>query len=442
MTTAPSLTGRLIWTLTAAAAVLWVAATLVAANALQSRLDAAFDGGLRETAERVLALAADSIYDTDGDHGHDNHEVRPYDQTEDEYIVYQVRLADGSIVLRSHDAPQAPFAVPLAAGFSNAGPWRVYTLGTPKGDVFIQVAEANEHRAESLRSSIFSLLLPIGLLTPLSALGIFVAVRSGLRPVRDLSLKINERHGRNLAPIGETGLPRELQPIAHAIDGLIGRIRAAFDSERAFAANSAHELRTPIAGSLALVELLLREIGDHPARARAAQVEASLQRLRALSDKLLQLSRADAGIAATDEPVDLAPAIELLVDDARRTGMTLPVELQIEGDAHLKVPIDLDAFGIALRNLIENAQRHGKPPIIVRVADRAVEVINAGPVVPAAELAILKSRFARGQTSAEGSGLGLAIVDTIVENAGGRLDLISPAPGRADGFCAKVSFLS
>lgn len=442
---APSLTRRLIWTLTAAAVALWIVAALLASNTLRSRLDDAFDGGLKETAERLLSLAADSL-GNDGDEsrfGTEAHEVPFYSDTGSEYIVYQVRLADGTVLLRSHDAPQEPFIAPLTEGFANSGPWRVYSLGTPERDIFIQVGEAAAHRTESLWGSLVSLLWPIGVLVPISAIGILLAVRSGLAPVRAFSAKISERQANNLMPVGDAGLPSELQPLAHAVDALIGRVRSALDAERTFAANSAHELRTPIAGSLAQTQRLIAELEAGPQHERAVQVERSLLRLRTLSDKLLQLSRADAGIAAATEPVDLLPAVKALVEDARRADpMSDRISLVIEKDSRLTAPIDVDAFGIALRNLLENARLHGDPqqPIHVVVRNGSVEVSNGGPVVPPAKLARLAIRFARGDTEAEGSGLGLAIVDSMVRQAGGALELVSPAPGREDGFAARLVF--
>ena len=437
-----SLTRRLIWTLTIAAVVLWLLSALLAANTLRARLNDAFDGGLKETAERILSLAADSLSD-DANEPHERHahEIPLLDQAGGEYIVYQVRSAGGAILLRSHDAPSLAFDVPLTDGFADSGPWRVYTVGVADGAVFTQVAETTVHRADSLWSSVLSLLLPICVLVPLSAVGIYFAVRSGLRPVREFSAQIGQRHATNLSPVGDAGLPVELQPIAQAVDGLIARVRDAFEAEQAFAANSAHELRTPIAGSLAQTQRLIAELEASPARDRALQVEASLLRLRQLSEKLLQLSRAEAGIGAAPQAIDLLPALRLLVDDLGRSlPPTSKVELAVADGARLTAPIDIDAFGIALRNLLENARLYGSAsgPIRVDVRDGVIEISNGGPAVAPEQLAKLTNRFVRARTDTQGSGLGLAIVETLLRQAGGRLELISPVPGKVDGFCARV----
>jgi two-component system OmpR family sensor kinase len=441
--TAPSLTRRLIWTLTAAAVVLWLLSALLAANTLRARLNDAFDGGLKETAERILSLAVDSLYDDSNEpHFHErDHEIPPLDQGEGEYIVYQVRGADGSVLLRSHDAPAAAFDVPLVAGFANSGPWRDDTVGDRPGEAFVQVAANEAHRSDSLWSSILALLWPIALLVPLSALGIYAAVRSGLRPVRLFSARISERHATNLTPVSAEGLPSELQPIARAVNGLIGRVSTALEAERAFASNSAHELRTPIAGSLAQTQRLLAELADTPARDRALQIEASLLRLKHLSEKLLQLARAEAGLGASGEAVDLLPALNVVVDDFQRglpAGRVLTYE--VAPGADLRAPMDVDAFGIAVRNLLENALRYGAAdePLTITAASKAITVSNGGPGVPADKLAHLTDRFVRASDQAQGAGLGLAIVDSLVRQSGGRLELNSPIPGRTDGFAARI----
>jgi len=345
------------------------------------------------------------------------------------------------VLLRSRDAPVEAFDAPLRQGFADSGPWRVYTVGPPDDGIFIQVAEATAHRSESLWGSVLSLLLPIGVLIPLSALGIFFAVRLGLRPVREFSAQIGERHATNLSEVSDTGLPSELQPIAHAVNGLITRVRTALDAERSFAANSAHELRTPIAGSLAQTQRLIAELEGNPALGRAQQIEASLLRLKQLSEKLLQLSRADAGIGALSHPVDLLPALSLMVDDLRRAmpGSKV-IDYEVDPALTLAAPMDVDAFGIAVRNLLDNARFHGAPdqPIHISAHPGVVEVSNDGPTVGRETLAQLTARFVRGSTTAQGSGLGLAIVDTIMRQSAGRLELVSPRPGRTDGFCARL----
>jgi two-component system OmpR family sensor kinase len=108
--------------------------------------------------------------------------------------------------------------------------------------------------------------------------------------------------------------------------------------------------------------------------------------------------------------------------------------------ATLVAPMDMDAFATVVRNLIDNAANHGAAGGRIEVQlepEGVIRITNDGPVVRAQTLAGLKRRFVRGETTSAGAGLGLAITETIINQTGGRLDLLSPAPGRDQGFEAR-----
>jgi len=425
-------------TLVAALTIVWLAGAVATVLIVANQLEQTLDGGLRETAERILPLVADSIVDSDGS-DLDGYRKGMSDPEGGEYVVYQVRDAAGAVVMRSHDAPDIPFSAPLAAGFASSPPWRVYTTGD--GQIFVQVAEDETHRNQALWRSAGAIALPLALLIPLSAFLIYTLVRRGLVPLTELGTEVSARDAANLAPLSTRPSPAELVPMRRAIDGLFTRLRSAFDSERALAANSAHELRTPIAGSLAQTQRLVEELDGHPAQVRARWVHETLERLALLAAKLLELSRADSGAARLPEAIDLLPAAEVLLRDARRHfGLRLTTD--IGPDARLMGRLDIDAFGIVVRNLLENADRHGIAggPVRIAIGDNTLEVTSAGEPVAPEQLELLGRRFERGSATTSGSGLGLAIIDSVMQQVGGRLELVSPAVGRDDGFTARIIF--
>jgi two-component system OmpR family sensor kinase len=184
----------------------------------------------------------------------------------------------------------------------------------------------------------------------------------------------------------------------------------------------------------------LRQTSTDPDSARRAEeVEATLKRLTRLSERLMQLARAEGARLLVDVPQDLRPVLNLVaVDfaqgpDAGRLALSLP-------DAPVPSDIDPDAVAILVRNLIENALRHGQGAVAVTLdRDGTLCVQNDCPPVPPAELATLSGRFVRGKDAGDGSGLGLAIVHTIAERIGTPLRLTSPLPGKTTGFSACIS---
>lgn len=445
-----SLSRRLVLVLTASMMALWLVAAAAAALIMENEIDETFDDTLQESARRLLPLAVHDLRDYDWDADDRTVADTSKNSDHDEYLVYQVRQASGGVLLRSHDAPDEPFPVPLKRGFTEVAGWRYYTEGTDRGDIYLQVAEPLTHRNEAIQESLIWLGLPLVPMLPIAVIIIFATVGRAMRPIGAISRDIGARGGSDLSPIPHSGLPRELSPIVEDVNHLLVRLDTALAGERAFAANSAHELRTPVASALAQTQRLATELRSTPHGERIDHIADTLHRLGDLVEKLLQLSRAEAGVALGREPTDVLPALELVIDEfVRRPGSDRRIRFDPGGHDMLKLRIDVDAFAIVVRNLIDNGLRHGPGGGVVDVSvmdDGAIRIVNGGAAVPPDQLARLTGRFERGggngRAGAEGSGLGLAIVETIMTQADGTLTLHSPAPGRPDGFAAEVRFQS
>lgn len=435
-----SITARLMLGLTLASTLLWCAASFYAIHIASNELKESFDRVLVEVARYLLPLAAHDLAGRGAGEAHDGREFASEDAAR---LRYQVRNSSGQVVLRTHGVSTQPYFENKRPGFRSIGKYRLFTQTDPATGLTITVADARRDRAEAARGAVLAMLLPLAGLIPLNIVAIWFVVRTSMRRVRQLGEEIAERGEHNLTPLDVSDQPVELRPIAVATARLVERLRAALDAERAFSANSAHELRTPLAGALAQTQRLIAELRDGGERRRAREVEATLKRLSLLVERVMQLARVDAGVGIGTEEVDLIPALELVVADGRRR-LGLPERLtytKAEG-AELMARMDMDAFTIAARNLIENAITHGPSDdeIAVRVeVGGIVRVINGGPPIAADALGRLTRRFVRGKTQSRGAGLGLAIVATLAERADGRLELFSPAPGRSDGFEARLT---
>ena len=422
---------------------LWLAGSVAAGLILRSEIDEVFDSALQEVTQRILPLAYSEILNSDPPAAGESPIQRlPSVLPHQEQITYIVRDGEGRVLLQSHDADPAAFPVPMTAGFQDWRGLRLYTEGAVQGTFFVTAAEPVSHRRQAVIEAVGILLWPLALLLPLSQIGVWALVRFALRPVQAFEQEIEARGRGDLSPVNVIALPRELAPVAGSVNRLIAKLQRALEAERGFTASSAHELRTPVAAALAQTQRLIAEVPEGAARERARTVEVALRQLARLSEKLLQLAKAEGAGLLAETPQDLAQVLGFVLDEFRddpdaatRLTITLP------SSGVLLSRMDADAFAILARNLIENALKHGaadEPVSIVLNDDGLLRVSNGGAVVTPETMARLKRPFERGGSSATGSGLGLAIAEAIVAGAGTSLELLSPVPGRASGFEARV----
>lgn len=432
-----SLQGRLGLSVGVALTVLWLLAATVTAVIVRGELDEVFDSALRETAERILPLAVTDIVGRE-DQGVTQRLARIREHSE--FFTYVVQDDEGRILLQSHAADPAVFPPWGGRGFRQTATHRLYSDAALQDTIRITVAEPLTHRASVAREIQMGLGLPLLIVLPVALAAIILAVRFSLDPLRRFRSRLEARGARDLSQVPAEGLPTEIGPLAETLNGLLARLREAFEAERSFAANAAHELRTPLAGAIAQAQRLQSETSDPAAGARASEIEATLKRLTRLSERLMQLARAEGGRLRVDQSADLRAIARIVVDDIRREGAPGRIALNLP-DAAVMSDIDPDAFAILCRNLVENALRHGAENLAVDVTlttDGRLAVANDGPVVPREMLGRLTARFERANADALGSGLGLAIVAAIAERIGSSLVLQSPRPGAESGFEASV----
>lgn len=432
-----SLQARLGLSLGVLLTVLWIAASSVTAIILRSEMGEVFDAALQETAQRLLPLAVvDIVGREDGTVTQRLGAIRDHD----EYFTYIVRDDQGQVLLQSHAAEVAAFPAYDGAGFRQTDTLRLYNEDALQGSIRITVAEPLVHRTDAAREIQMGLGLPLLFVVPIALIVIVLAVRASFAPLRRFRETLAARGVRDLSPVPAEDLPSEVAPMAATLNSLLDRLKAAFDAERSFAANAAHELRTPLAGAIAQAQRLQSETADPAAAARAADIEATLKRLTQLSERLMQLARAEGGRLRLDRASDLRVVARMIVGDLGRGAGQGRIALHLPEAAVLS-DLDPDAFGILCRNLIDNALRHGAKEGEVEVtltAEGEFSVANDGPALTADSLNRLTARFERGGTEAEGSGLGLAIVAAIAERIGSALVLHSPRPGHGSGFEARV----
>lgn len=435
-----SLRVRLAIGLSMSLVVLWIGASLFAGHVLRHETDEVFDSALREVAERILPLAYEQML-ADEDGGGGGLRLPPVGTQE--FISYVVRDGDGRELLRSSSADEMRIPAGLAPGFSTTDTLRTYTETAVQGTIVVTTAEYLAHRHHVFANAATVFVWPLVALLPLTALVVWLAIHLSFRPAIAFRGAIEQRGRGNLTPVDGGNLPSELAPVATSVNALLARLRSALEAERSFTANSAHELRTPIAAALAQTQRLIAEMPEAN-RERARSIESALHRLTRLSEKLLQLAKAEGGGLIAEQPSDLTGVLALVVDEiGRSSGADDRIDLTMP-DNGVSSDVDPDAFAVLARNLIENALKHGAPdaPVEIVLARDSLTVRNHGPVVAADEVDRLMRPFERGASRSDGSGLGLAIVAAVCRGAGLEMVVASPVEGWTDGFSVCVTGLA
>lgn len=364
---------------------------------------------------------------------------QPSDEEEFEFVI-RVRSATGERLHESgREHPPLPDLPP--DGFSTFGPagapWRLFTTRTDDGRV--DVAQAVSLRRELALEFALGSIAPTVLVVPLLLLAVGWAVGRAIRPLETLAKELERRSAQRLDPFETAQVLPEMLPVVRSINGLLARVRASFAVQRAFVADAAHELRSPLT-ALKLQSQLLARARDETERATAqARLEAGVDRSIRLAEQLLALAREEeAEDPATAEPHDMVQALRLALEDVATQAQVRSVELRLlSQDSAGEARASPEAMRLLARNLLENAIRHAPAggevsATVSRVAGEVeLTVDDNGPGIARDERERVFDRFYRAaDASPGGSGLGLAIVKAIADRCQGRVWLeASPRGG-------------
>lgn len=351
-------------------------------------------------------------------------------------MACQVSSMRGEILARSHSSVEQTID-DQRTGFHDqeidGAPWRSFTLS--RGDVRITTADRQEEREALNRSVVLATSAPV-LMALLGSLGVlWWGLGQGLAPLKRMREALTRRSPDSLEPLQLEGLPAELQPLLDTQNQLLLRIAQAFERERRLTGDAAHELRSPLTAIKTHLQVARMTAGD--AREQALEhAEQGTDRLHRTLEQLLMLARVEGSLSFDDGlQCTMQQVARLAVEDAHHPGGQIQAyENGSLPQAPLAMPASLAVA--ALRNLLENALRHGQGSAgravqlhLSAAAGRArFEVHDQGPGIAAHDLDNLTRRFWRTGQGA-GSGLGLAIVQAIVQRCGGALHFDSQPAG-------------
>ncbi len=313
-------------------------------------------------------------------------------------------------------------------------PWRTYSQQSEVSDLRVTLI-----RSGHAPSILFALgahgivVLPLLISLPFLVLPAWLSVWVALRPWRRFSDEVETRGPADLSPLRFGSQYRELRPLANAVNRLLQRVRSSQERERAFIADAAHELRTP----LAAMRINIEALKAHEPRPQDAELLDGLlrssSRASRLVAQLLGLMRSDSEqLAGAATPISL----DGLVQDrlAALSGLARQQGVELELSTAHAATIDGEREGLTslVDNLIENAIKYAPSGSVVDVrVDRwdggaLLSVEDAGEGIAPELRERVFDRFFRAPDQAQpGSGLGLAIVKAVADRHRAQVELSS-----------------
>ena len=357
--------------------------------------------------------------------------VQPVDSDEGFDYVVQIWTSDGRAIYATSRYAALPSRAVL--GFADVEVqgvlWRTYSAATRER--VIQVAQPHAVRRQLAAQAALRSVTPLAAIAPLLAIVMAWLLSIALRPLARVAREVRARDAESLALIPMQGLPDEVSPLVGALNRMLQRLAQSFGTQRAFVADAAHELRSP----LTALRLQIGALGSaDDAASRGAAIESlrcGIERAVRLVEQLLTLARSERGApAAPTQRVDLSELVRQVIADTAPAALARGSDFELDAETRVALDGDPAALAALVRNLAENAVLHAPAGARVRVQVRreagvpVLSVDDSGPGIAEAERERVFDRFYRHSGDGTvGSGLGLAIVRSVAERHGATVAL-------------------
>ena len=450
-----SLYRRLLLILLPAGLVLWLIAAAGSYFDARHETDELFDAQLTQEARVLLTMsqhelaeelaylgksesAHESPLDINIEYGH------PYEKK----LAFQLWVDNKTLVLRSTHTPDTPLA-PMVDGFHDptirGEKWRIYSVAGPQGRIRVLVGEQSDIRNELSAKIAARVLAPQVFSLPILAVLIWWGVSRGLAPLSLVTRELKLRDPGHLGALSTDDVPADIKPLVDTLNLLFARLRRAFESERRFTSDAAHELRTPLAALKTQAQVAQRAVDDSSRTRALSQVASGVDRAIHLLQQMLVLARLEPeAFQAETENLDLSILVREVVADMRQKAQDAKVEMRLNAPEETIIRGQALGLKMLVRNLLDNAIGYNSCPGLVELNltsqfDATIlQVADSGAGLPEEDYERVFQRFYRRLgTQVEGSGLGLSIVSCVAELHGASLQL---KKSTYNGLCVEVRF--
>ncbi|MES9990977.1 MAG: ATP-binding protein [Candidatus Thiodiazotropha sp.] len=363
-------------------------------------------------------------------------------------LLFQVWSRENRLMVRGPEAPDIPLSNSTSDGYTDneiegAG-WRVYTLNLKDKSYRVQVARSHMTSRQLVQDFVLDVIKPLLIALPLSGI-LWLVVRQGLQPLREVTRLISERDYNHLNPVKPSQVPEEIAGMVEELNGLLARLKEAIDRNSRFTADVAHELRTPIAGMLVQLQTTTNGVMDAERKRSFELVKKGLNRLSHVVNQLLVLASIEPDKIRFDfAELDLQALAEEVLAEISPQALSKEVDISLECGGPVTMQGNRDLIGILLGNLVSNAIKFtpNKSRVTVRLSHAeegvALSVEDEGPGIPDDKKKWVFERLNRlpGEKRDMGVGLGLSIVKEICELH--QASIILDDPGQRSGLIVKL----
>jgi len=353
-------------------------------------------------------------------------------------------LTTKQLILHSSNAPEIPMTSSNGyhSMYYDTSLWRAYTVTLPKLNYKIITLQRHDrqirYEKQFISDTLFVLLLSFSFLI----FSLSLIISQSLSVLDETKAQLEKRKPDNLNPIDTSNIPLEVKPLIEEINRLMGQLKQTLQREQTFAANAAHELKTPLSAMKAQIQVALLQSPKEQAKSFQS-VESSIERYDHIIRQLLTLSRTiSASVLEPPKPIALVPIIQNTIASLVPLALKKQISLELQQDIYPVMNIHETLISTALQNLIDNSikysQANGSILIHLHQIDHwiRIDVIDHGPGIPDEDKIIAIQRFKRLDNAASGSGLGLSIISEICNQLDGKLSLSNTKGG---GLTASIA---
>lgn len=346
------------------------------------------------------------------------------DEDESFEFVVQVSTSDRKILFQSSSSTTLPHRE--VTGFTlfdaRGTTYKLYTL--LHGNQLIQIAQDRAARRSLARNLAIRTTIPITVMVALLLFMVWWVVTSSLAPVYRVQRQISTREADSLDEVDTIGLPNEVRPLVEELNLLLRRMRQAFDAQKNFVADAAHELRSPLSALKLQVEQLRRSNTEKDREVAVHRLGTGIDRATRLVEQLLVLARqqANADPNSLAKPIEINSLCLVAFNDVYPLAQQKHIDMGLIQTDECFVMGHEEAIRIMLRNILDNSVKYSPEyskidfKVIQKGRSVCIHIDDSGPGIPESDSERVMDRFYRiPGNPVSGSGLGLSIVKTIAD---------------------------